>query len=564
MLLFEWWRSQKEIYSPKLRSKKSRCPPSLPTSPFAWIKPVLSLSDEDTLRMVGLDGYIFLRFLRMCAKLALGCGTFGLIFLLPIYSTAFGNSKVFGINRYTMANITAGGDRLWAPFLCTWIFALTFLYLIYVEYEYFVHLRHRFLIYGDPDLPTQQLYSVLVENVPKRYQSSVKLGELFSELFPGEVVTSRIAMNLTPILAACDERKLCIASLEAAVAQFESSGRKEMPKLKLKDGKIVMCGGLEVVDAIPYYAQKLVELNEKINALKRQADLVDFQSSQVVYRSSTKPRLLPPIFYDESPISQSSSKQTTSTSPAAPIVVVGEPGDSSVMSQEALEFTATKKEKAGMQLGALDNVELGGEKEEEGEEGEGAGAGAGGVRTSSAESVCSTGDAAAGAAGAASKKSPEATNFTRRSISATGFVTFSTKRAQAVAYQVPVLSNRYPSLKALQAPAPNDIIWFNISTPILYTEHAVTLTHAGLYTGLFFWALLLAFISAVSSLSNLEKYLPFLSMLDPTVYALLQGVLPVVILIVFMLLLPVIFGMIATYLERRKTTSDVQLQVFSW
>ena len=65
-------------------------------------------------------------------------------------------------------------------------------------------------------------------------------------------------------------------------------------------------------------------------------------------------------------------------------------------------------------------------------------------------------------------------------------------------------------------------------------------------------------------MSNLQKYLPFLADLDPVSYALLQGQLPVIALIVFISLLPLIFSSVATYIERRKTVTEVSMEVFTW
>ena len=79
-----------------------------------------------------------------------------------------------------------------------------------------------------------------------------------------------------------------------------------------------------------------------------------------------------------------------------------------------------------------------------------------------------------------------------------------------------------------------------------------------------FWGTVLAFIAAVSNLSNLEKYLPFIGNLNPVLYSLLAGILPVIVMNLFLSLLPAIFGYGAEKIEKRKTKSDVQQIVFQW
>jgi len=453
-IIFELLRGQREVFWPKRRSHPTRCPnKDLSGSIFSWIHPVLEISDDETLKLVGLDGFVLLRFLRLTAKLFLGCGAFALVFLLPIYSTGFGSSDVVGIDRYTIANVIPGGDRLWAPMLVTWIFSVLLLYLLYKEYEQFVTLRHQFLVEGDADMPTQQLYSATAENLPADYQSSAKLQEAFEELFPGQVLFAHVGFHTDAAVAAHEERKLCVYNLEKAIALYEAGNRTEKPMVSLHEGKVAMCRGTEKVDAISYYINEIRRLNRKIAAMKQKVASLDSAST------------LDP--------------------------------------EAALNSTASSE-----------RIDADGED-------------------------------------------PLA-------LTATGYVTFRSKHAQCVASQVPVLTDQYPDLTLVAAPAPDNIIWRNVGVTLNEIRVASIVTSAMLYTGLMFWAVILAFISAISSLSNLEKYLPFLKELDPISYALLEGQLPVIALIVFISMLPVIFASVSIYVERRKTISDVRMEVFTW
>jgi hypothetical protein len=408
---------------------------------------------------------VLLRFLRLCAIVCVGCGAFALIFLLPIYSTAFGDSDVVGIDRYTIANITSGGDRLWAPMLCTYIFTLVLLYLLYREYEMFVALRHRHLREGDADMPTQHLFSTVAENIPAEYQSSLKLRQLLETFYPGQVLSACIGVDTKSAAAIVDKRTLALKQLEKAVAIYEASGREKHPMVSVKKGEVVMCGGDEQVEAIAYYIKQVHALNLQLAAVKAQLSALEGEGEADVQGAEEG------TWKDVVPGPQ----PTTDTTPLA-----------ASSDEESLPLTAT------------------------------------------------------------------------------GFVTFRSRYTQAVAVRAPVLSARFPDLAFLPAPAPGNIIWANVDATLSYIRGASLLTRVLLYTGLVFWAAILAFISAISSLSNLEKYLPFLKDLDPVTYALLEGQLPVIALIVFIMMLPVIFAAVATYIERRKTQSDVQMEVFTW
>jgi calcium permeable stress-gated cation channel len=460
LLLFEYYRRQPEIYAPKMRSRPKRCPKEPPAGFFAWFSPLMSLSDEETLRCTGLDGFIFLRFLKLCAKMALGCGIFSLIVLLPIYKTSPGHQKgVVGIMLYTMANIAPGGDRLWAPFLCTYFFTFFFLYLLVTEYKNFVRLRQDFMRDGDPDLSSQQLYSVVVENIPRAYQSSKKLQELFEELFPENVYSAKIAMKYGPIVKAEDHRMEILSKLENSVAAYEASDRDKMPMVKLRNGKPAMigCCGNEAVEAISFYEKELVKSNGLVSGLKKQAKSVDKEAAGVKY---------------EEPVE-------------------GEVAEADI--EKEAEVTAT--------------------------------------------------------------------HFTAKSLSGTGFVTFTSLRAQASAYQVAVLSDKYPRLKAFPADAPQNIIWNNVFVRYDQVRYSLSIAHAAYYVGLIFWATIVSTVAAFSQLSNLEKFLPFLKQLDDESKALLEGQLPVIALIVLMALLPMIFKAVGTFVVKQKTSSEVNHEV---
>jgi len=74
----------------------------------------------------------------------------------------------------------------------------------------------------------------------------------------------------------------------------------------------------------------------------------------------------------------------------------------------------------------------------------------------------------------------------------------------------------------------------------------------------------LASVAALSNLDNLQKYLPFLSVLGATSRAVLQGLLPVIVLLLFSLVVHLIMDTIARHVERRKTQSAIQLEIFKW
>lgn len=455
-----------EIYSPRLRvlPKESTTRPA--SGIFKWIWQVYNVEDRALLLSVGLDGYVFLRFLRMCAIVGGCCSLFAGIVLIPIYFTAAGAEGVSGVELYSMGNIYAGGSRLWASFVAWYLFTGILLYMLHKEYENFVVARQLILKHGDPSVDLQVGYSVVVENIPLEYRSSLKLHTLFESFFPGKVQFAIVSIATDKLAKVVDDRKCLVAQLEGAIAAYENKHTR--PSVKVKKGKpTFLCCGVTKVDAIDYYRAEIKKMDLRVQKL--QGD----------------------VFTLENELKQ------------------GNLDLKAVVEDEIMSITNTENE-------------------------------------------------------IAKEKDPDTGGIKPKHISSTGFVTFTTREAQAVACQMPILSEAYPTLIVKAAPEPKNVIWGNIQSTPTYTNTVSIGTSVLFYSGLLFWGSLLAFISALSNLSNLEPLLPFLSALDPASYAIIQGLLPVIVLIIFLALIPVIITAIVAKIEMRKSHSEVQSEVFGW
>lgn len=149
-------------------------------------------------------------------------------------------------------------------------------------------------------------------------------------------------------------------------------------------------------------------------------------------------------------------------------------------------------------------------------------------------------------------------------VSSTALVTLASKRSHLLAVQSDVLNDQFPDLYAIPAPSPTDFVWENMHVMPEYTNNAAYFTSIFYYWGLLFWGAILAFIAAISNLSNLTDYLPFIANLPLVLYSILEGILPVLVNAWFSMLIPMIMTYISTEIEGRKTHSSVQYEVFRW
>ena len=160
---FECFRRIRPLYLSRLAFEKERRVPPAPNSfPLNWVWKIKSVTDREVLRMVGLDGYMLLRYILICFRIGFFFSFWGLVFLTPIYSYSDGGSV--GWNKFTLANIPSNNMNayeLWTPVIFFYMFSVFFCQLMYYEYKNFIRKRLQYLIQGDSDTPTQTYYTVV-------------------------------------------------------------------------------------------------------------------------------------------------------------------------------------------------------------------------------------------------------------------------------------------------------------------------------------------------------------------------------------------------------------------
>lgn len=88
IIIFESCRGMKSIFLKRLNKKflkLRRVPPQPSPYPLFWIRDILKISDEEVLRMIGLDGYMLLRYLKILFRVALFFSVCGALVLVPVY-----------------------------------------------------------------------------------------------------------------------------------------------------------------------------------------------------------------------------------------------------------------------------------------------------------------------------------------------------------------------------------------------------------------------------------------------------------------------------------------------
>lgn len=149
-------------------------------------------------------------------------------------------------------------------------------------------------------------------------------------------------------------------------------------------------------------------------------------------------------------------------------------------------------------------------------------------------------------------------------LSSIGFVTFTCRYMSIAACQWVRIDSCCPDMRVFPAPHPMDIIWSNIKYSSVYTDFTCCGTTALYCLCILGWGAVIGFIAAISSLNYLETFIPALKNISRNTSIFLQGQLSVWALLLVMVLLPTCIRWLSVYVERQKTRSAVDLQVFQW
>lgn len=147
--------------------------------------------------------------------------------------------------------------------------------------------------------------------------------------------------------------------------------------------------------------------------------------------------------------------------------------------------------------------------------------------------------------------------------SSTAFVTFNSRVAKAISYQM-LLSQEHYLMTVKMAPNPKDVLWGNVSTPEVQIQQRVMVADAICVFGALFWSYIVSSIYSVSNLDTIAKFIPSLKAYKGTVvYDQAGQYLALLILLIMLISLPLIFDTMSRYYEKLKLESDIQKSIMS-
>ncbi|CAL9076051.1 unnamed protein product [Musa textilis] len=105
----------------------------------SWISRAFRITEDEVLRIQGLDALVVLRLFKFGTKFFTVCSIIGLLILVPVnFTCQDGHSRSefsYSMDAFTISNIGKGSNRLWIHFACLCFISFYILYLLYMEYK---------------------------------------------------------------------------------------------------------------------------------------------------------------------------------------------------------------------------------------------------------------------------------------------------------------------------------------------------------------------------------------------------------------------------------------------
>ncbi|KAJ2720772.1 phosphate metabolism protein 7 [Coemansia sp. Benny D115] len=307
----------KRVYAPRTYAvdKEKRSPAIKGLSPFAWISAILNVSDEKIIARVGLDTYMFLRYIRSMFIIFTVLSVLSVVTIMPVNITGDENKK--GILKLTMSNVSADSPRNWVHIVFFMVFVVWVMRNIFGELKVYTRLRLWWLTnpaHSNKIGSSTIMVSTLPDSLIERDD---RIRRTF-DVFPGgvrQIIVNRDCTELADIVETRNKHALKLEKLMTVYAvNCEKAHKKSIkknttyvePKRPLmRESKIPFKG--PKIDAIEYLSAEIAKLNKQIAELSSDPTQFKRQSSAfVLFRKQIAAHMSAQTVLDYKPFSMNS------------------------------------------------------------------------------------------------------------------------------------------------------------------------------------------------------------------------------------------------------------------
>ncbi|KAL4914649.1 hypothetical protein BDW62DRAFT_213297 [Aspergillus aurantiobrunneus] len=258
--------------------------PQLPTGWVNWFGDFLKISDSHVLNHHSMDGYLFLRFLRvLCATFFIGCLITWPV-LLPIHATGgAGNTQ---LDALSFSNVKSK-NRYYAHAVMACVYFTFVFYTVTRESIFYANLRQAYL--NSPAYADRiSSRTVLFMSVPDDYKSEKKLRQVFGDTIRQIWITAdcrelekkvqqrdKIAHSLerleTKFIRRANSMRLKLLKVGTLPCtecdDCESGGSATSDKIQRPTHRLKPFG--EKVDSIHWHREQLLNISKEVEVLQK-------------------------------------------------------------------------------------------------------------------------------------------------------------------------------------------------------------------------------------------------------------------------------------------------------
>ncbi|KAH7026600.1 uncharacterized protein B0I36DRAFT_294726 [Microdochium trichocladiopsis] len=265
------------VYAPKLKhADEKHAPPPIGKGYLAWVKPLWSTTEKETVAYAGMDAAIFLRFTRMLRNLFLVLALVGCAILLPVYySMNSGNSNQNWIVRLTPAQVW--NQPIWATIVLAYACNLIICGFLWYNYRKVLQLRRHY--YASEEYQNSlHARTLMMTDIPKNYGSDEGIARLIDQVAPHSSFSrTAMARNVKHLPGLISQHDSTVRKLEKVLAHYLKDP-KNLPASRpmcypsKKDPSYGTYPRGQKVDAIEYLTQRIRELEEEVKGARAAID----------------------------------------------------------------------------------------------------------------------------------------------------------------------------------------------------------------------------------------------------------------------------------------------------
>ncbi|KAA8633101.1 hypothetical protein SMACR_08580 [Sordaria macrospora] len=264
------------VYAPKLKhADEKHAPPQLGKGIFSWIKPLWTTTEQDLVKLVGMDATIFMRFTRMCRNIFLSLAVLCCCIQIPInwYKNASPESP--WLQRVTPMNVW--GKWQWATVVMSWVTTLIVCFFLWWNYRKVCQLRIQYLR-SEEYQQSLHARTLMLYDIPKNMTSDEGIARIIDSVAPSSSFSrTAVARDVKILPALIEQHGETVRKLERVLAKYLKDPKNLPPTRPVcrpskKDPSFSTYPKDKKLDAIDYLTQRIKLLELEIKEVRQRID----------------------------------------------------------------------------------------------------------------------------------------------------------------------------------------------------------------------------------------------------------------------------------------------------